>query len=68
MIISYDYILLYFREEIDEQPNNIPMFYSQESSSGGPQRLKLQSYRSSPYGYSQPQQRSSPPTNGEYRI
>ena len=48
---------------IEEQGNNIPMFYTQESSSGGPDRIKLESYRSSPYSYSQPQRKSSP-TNG----
>jgi hypothetical protein len=57
---SYFY---FFREMTEEQANNVPIFYSQESLSGGPDRLKIESYRSLPYSYSQPQRKSSP-TNG----
>ena len=40
------------------------MFFTHASSpnhTGGPDRLKLQSYRSSPYHYSQNQRKTSPP-------
>lgn len=41
-----------------------PMFFTHQSSPmhtvGGPDRLKLQSYRSTPYNYSQTQRKSSP--------
>ncbi|CAF1435120.1 unnamed protein product [Rotaria sordida] len=47
------------KEMTDEQDNHPSMFCSQESS-GGPNRLKIQSYRSSPYNYSHSQQKSSP--------
>jgi hypothetical protein len=40
-----------------------PMFFTHQSSpmnTGGPDRLKFQSYRSTPYQYSQTQRKSSP--------
>jgi hypothetical protein len=44
------------------------MFFTHQSSSPmnttGPERLKFQSYRSSPYNYSQTQRKSSP-TDGK---
>lgn len=43
------------------------MFFTHQSSpmnTGGPERLKFQSYRSSPYNYSQIQRKSSP-TDGK---
>ena len=48
-----------------EEPltGNVPLFCTEESSSGGPDRIKLESYRSSPYSYAQLQRKSSP-TNG----
>ncbi|CAF3489690.1 unnamed protein product [Rotaria sp. Silwood1] len=48
------------REMAEEQDSHVPMFYSQESSSGGPDRLKVQSYRSTPYSHSHSQRKSSP--------
>jgi hypothetical protein len=44
----------------EEHETNTPMFHSRASSSGGPDRVKLESYRSSPYNYSHSQRRSSP--------
>lgn len=51
------------REMFDEPAMTLPTFYSQEASAGGPDRLKLQSYRSSPYGYS-PRERKVSPKEG----
>ncbi|CAF0739144.1 unnamed protein product [Adineta ricciae] len=49
------------RETTDEQANNAVTFHSQaSSSSGGPERLKIESYRASPYSYSQSHRKSSP--------
>ncbi|CAF0738819.1 unnamed protein product [Adineta steineri] len=48
------------REMIEDNGSNDQMFHSQESSSGGPDRLKIKSYRTSPYNYSQLQQKTSP--------
>jgi hypothetical protein len=56
-------MVVYFSEMKEEEANNAPMFHSQASSSGGPDRIKFEPYRSSPYGYSQSQRRSSP-SNG----
>lgn len=36
------------------------MFYNQESSSGGPDRIKLVSHRLSAYNYPQSRRKSSP--------
>ncbi|CAF3375003.1 unnamed protein product [Rotaria socialis] len=47
------------RETDDEQAGRTSIFGSQESSSGGPDRVKLQSYRCSPYSYTHSQRRSS---------
>jgi hypothetical protein len=44
----------------EEQTNNTSMFCTQESSSGGADRIKLESYRSSPYTYPRSQRKSSP--------
>ena len=65
---------------LDEQSSNgnnyVPsfpphsMFFSHASTphhSGGPERLKLQSYRTSPYNYSQHQRKSSP-TDGKMSV
>ena len=65
---------------LDEQSSNgnnyVPsfpphsMFFSHASTphhSGGPERLKLQSYRTSPYHYSQHQRKSSP-TDGKTSV
>ncbi|CAF3140889.1 unnamed protein product [Rotaria sp. Silwood2] len=54
------------REMAEEQDSHASMFCSQESSSGGSDRLKLQSYRSSPYSYSHSQRKSSPTNVLEY--
>ena len=49
-----------FSETIEEQTNNAVTFHSQaSSSSGGPERLKIESYRASPYSYSQSHRKSS---------
>jgi hypothetical protein len=53
----------------EEQASNGSMFCSQElSSGGGPDRLKLESYRSSPYSYSQSQRKSSPINGMKFLI
>ncbi len=70
MIMSFENIiirLVFFREMIDEQTDNGPRFCSEQSSSGGPDRIKHESYRSSPYSYPQSQRKSSP-TNGMKTI
>ncbi|UJR14261.1 hypothetical protein I4U23_001252 [Adineta vaga] len=54
------------REIGEEQANNGLTFHSQASSSGGPDRLKLEPYRSSPYSYSQSQRKSSPTNVSPY--